>query len=49
MKKSQVILFLFLAIGISLMTAQTYPGTANLKHQWTFDNGTAIDAVQQVR
>lgn len=45
MKKSQVILFLFLAIGISLMTAQTDPGTANLKHQWTFDNGTANDAV----
>ncbi len=25
--------------------AQSNPGTAYLKHQWTFDNGTANDAV----
>jgi hypothetical protein len=29
----------------SIVLAQTDPGTANLTHQWTFDDGTAKDAV----
>jgi hypothetical protein len=28
-----------------IVKAQSDPGTANLKHQWTFDDGTAKDAV----
>ena len=36
---------LFLA-GISVQSfAQTDPGTVNLKHQWTFDDGTAKDII----
>jgi len=30
---------------VGFVNAQTDPGTANLKHQWTFDEGTANDAV----
>lgn len=45
MKKSQAIIYLFFIFGISVITAQTDPGTTNLKHQWTFDGGTATDIV----
>lgn len=41
-----VLIFLLLTIFCCLKTrAQTDPGTENLKHQWTFDDGTATDIV----
>jgi len=46
MKKTYFFLCLLIAFGISVrVSAQTDPGTANLKHQWTFDDGTAKDVV----
>lgn len=46
MRKFYIQLCLVLGLGISVgLTAQTDPGTANLKHQWTFDDGTANDKV----
>ncbi|MFT3752677.1 MAG: carbohydrate binding domain-containing protein [Paludibacter sp.] len=46
MKKTYFLLCLLLGLGISVqMFAQSDPGTANLKHQWTFDDGTAKDVV----
>jgi len=40
MKKSYLLVCLFMILGISVKTmAQTDPGTANLKHQWKFDDG----------
>ena len=49
MKKNYFYLCLLLILGISVKTvAQTDPGTANLKHQWTFDNGSAIDPIGNV-
>jgi len=38
-------MFLLLAIFADSICSQTDPGTANLTHQWTFDNGTAADNV----
>ena len=38
-------MFLLLAIFAGSICSQTDPGTANLTHQWTFDNGTAADNV----
>lgn len=44
MKKTYLFLCLSLAFGISVQTsAQVAPPQANLKHQWTFDDGTAKD------
>ncbi len=49
MKKTYIILCLLFLAGISFQSiAQTNPGTANLKHQWTFDDGTAKDVVGTV-
>lgn len=46
MKKTYLFLCLVFGLGISVQTiAQTDPGTANLKHQYTFDDGTANDVV----
>ncbi|MDP4270338.1 MAG: LamG domain-containing protein, partial [Bacteroidota bacterium] len=46
MKKSYLVACLLMILGISVRTvAQTNPGTVNLKHQWTFDDGTANDNV----
>ncbi|WP_243348352.1 hypothetical protein [Parabacteroides sp. FAFU027] len=46
MKKSYLVACLLMILDISVRTlAQTNPGTANLKHQWTFDDGTANDNV----
>lgn len=40
MKKCYLFLYLILLLGIGAQTvAQTNPGLANLRHQWTFDNG----------
>lgn len=39
------ILFIVIFLLILNLKAQTDPGTANLKHQWTFDDGTANDVV----
>jgi len=40
MKKTYLLVCLFMILGISVKTmAQTDPGTANLKHQWKFDDG----------
>jgi len=48
MKKNYFILSLMLS-GISALTmAQTNPGAANLKHQWTFNDGTSNDKVGTV-
>lgn len=45
MKKTYFFLSLLMLIGMSLQSvAQTNPGTANLKHQWTFDHGV-VDVV----
>jgi hypothetical protein len=49
MKKSYFIGCLLMVAGISVHTmAQTDPGTVNLKHQWTFEDGTANDNVGTV-
>ena len=46
MKKTYLFLCLSFVFGVSVKTvAQTDPGTANLTHQWTFDDGTANDVV----
>ncbi|MDD4990635.1 MAG: T9SS type A sorting domain-containing protein [Paludibacter sp.] len=46
MKKSYMIVCLSMMLGISVQTmAQTDPGTANLTHKWTFEDGTANDGV----
>ena len=46
MKKTYFLLCLLAIWGISTsLSAQTDPGTANLTHQWTFDDGTANDVV----
>jgi len=46
MKKTYLLVCLFMMSGICIKTlAQTDPGTANLKHQWKFENGTADDNV----
>ena len=46
MKKSYLLVCLFMMLGISIKTmAATDPGTANLRHQWKFDDGTANDNV----
>ncbi len=46
MKKSYLVLCLLFLAGISVKSfAQTDPGTTNLTHQWTFDDGTAKDVV----
>jgi hypothetical protein len=46
MKKTYFLLCLLVALGISVRTiAQVNPGTVNLKHQWTFDDGTAKDVI----
>ena len=48
MKRNYFVLCL-LSLSISPLTmAQTDPGTANLTHQWTFDDGTADDNVGTV-
>jgi hypothetical protein len=45
MKKWYLSVCLLLLAGLSAITiAQTNPGTANLKHQWTFDDGV-VDKV----
>ncbi len=46
MKNTYILMCLLLIAGISVQTsAQINPGTANLKHQWTFDDGTAKDYI----
>lgn len=40
--KSTIFTLLFI-FSWSFLVAQTDPGTANLTHQWTFDDGTATD------
>ena len=49
MKKTHFLVCLAMALGISVqLNAQTDPGTANLKHKWTFEDGTANDVVGAV-
>ncbi len=48
MKKSLLLLGLAISVPCFLIQAQTDPGTTNLKHQWTFDNGTANDVIGSV-
>jgi len=46
MKKTYLLVCLFMILGINVKTmAATDPGTANLKHQWKFEDGTANDNV----
>lgn len=46
MKKSYLLVCLIMMSGICVKSmAQTDPGTANLKHQWKFEDGTANDNV----
>ncbi len=46
MKRNQLLFFCaFILINLFSVQAQTDPGKANLKHQWTFDNGSAVDNV----
>jgi hypothetical protein len=46
MKKTYFLLCMLVALGGSVhVSAQTNPGTTNLKHQWTFDGGSATDAI----
>lgn len=43
--KLKLTLFLTLMVVSTLIFAQTNPGTANLKHRWTFDNGSLTDEI----
>ncbi len=43
--KNFVLLFIFILISNLTVTAQDNPGTQNLTHLWTFENGTAADMV----
>jgi len=46
MKRNYLLLCLLFVLGTSVqMFAQTDPGIANLKHRWTFDNGSLVDDV----
>jgi endo-1,4-beta-xylanase len=44
-KKNYLLLYLVMSIACSTAVAQVDPGTDNLTHSWTFDDGTAIDTV----
>lgn len=49
MKKTYVFICLFVALGLNVhLSAQVNPGLTNLKHQWTFDDGTAKDYIGNV-
>jgi len=49
MKKTFINVCLLMILGISVKAmAETDPGTVNLKHQWTFEDGTANDNVGTV-
>jgi len=43
--KNTILLFVMMLIAYASTIAQIDPGTANLTHSWTFDDGTAIDTV----
>ncbi|HRZ96787.1 MAG TPA: hypothetical protein P5084_04475, partial [Paludibacter sp.] len=46
MKLIYNLIFLFTALGLNIpIIAQTDPGTTNLKHRWTFDNGSLVDEI----
>lgn len=46
MRKTHILVCLAMVVGISVQTkAQIDPGTANLKHKWSFEDGTANDVV----
>ena len=46
MKRNQFFfLSVFTLLNLFAVQAQTDPGKTNLKHQWTFDNGSATDNV----
>ncbi|MBN1186211.1 MAG: T9SS type A sorting domain-containing protein [Bacteroidales bacterium] len=46
MKRNKILFIISVFLLFSLISrAQTDPGTANLTHQWTFDDGTANDVV----
>jgi len=46
MKKKLLFLILqTLSLNLFYSTAQVNPGTTNLTHQWTFDNGAALDKI----
>ena len=50
MKRKKLLIGLLL-VGLvlgQLVLAQVDPGTIHLKHQWTFDDGTAVDHVGKV-
>lgn len=47
-KIQQLWLMLLFASFCSGLQAQVDPGTANLKHQWTFDDGTATDHIGNI-
>lgn len=44
MKLKLTFLIMLMFIGVTVFS-QTDPGTANLKHRWTFDNGSLTDEV----
>ncbi|MEJ2545097.1 MAG: hypothetical protein P8Y99_13605, partial [Calditrichaceae bacterium] len=48
MFKHVVIFLILLIVGTASVVAQVDPGTENLTHAWTFDNGTAIDTVSGI-
>ena len=49
MKRNYFLLCLLFMYGISVqLFAQTDPGTSNLKHRWTFDDGSLVDDVAGV-
>lgn len=43
--KNTILFFVMMLIAYASAIAQVDPGTANLTHSWTFDDGTAIDTV----
>ena len=43
--KNYILSFVIMLIACASMFAQVDPGTANLTHSWTFDDGTARDTV----
>lgn len=49
MKRNYFLLCALFLLGIGVqINAQVDPGTTNLKHQWTFDNGSLVDAVGNI-
>jgi len=48
LRRDSILLLIILLITSVIAYGQVDPGTDNLTHSWTFDDGTAIDTVAGV-